>query len=90
MILAGPGIKKGYVSTYPARLVDIAPTVETLLGAAPQHQDGMPLADALVNPPAGALAFQRKASVQLSSDVDALISEAALRPNIVPRSKGRH
>ena len=90
MILAGPGIKKGYVSTYPARLVDIAPTVETLLGAAPQHQDGMPLADALVNPPAGALAFQKKASVRLSSDVDGLISEAALRPDTVPRSKGRH
>lgn len=90
MIVAGPGIKKGYVSTYPARLVDIAPTVETLLGAAPQHQDGMPLADALVNPPAGALTFQKKVSVRLSSDVDALISEAALRPNIVPRSKGRH
>ena len=90
MIVAGPGIKKGYVSTYPARLVDIAPTVETLLGAAPQHQDGMPLADALVNPPAGALAFQKKTSVRLSSDVDALISEAVLRPNIVPRSKGRH
>jgi len=90
MILAGPGIKKGYVSTYPARLVDIAPTIETLLGAAPLHQDGMLLADALVNPPAGALAFQRKASVRLSSDVDALISEAALRPNSVPGSKGRH
>ena len=90
LILFGPGIKKGYVSTDPARLVDIAPTVETLLDAVPQHQDGMPLADALVNPPAGTLAFQKKSSARLSSDVDGLISEATLRPNTVPRSKGRH
>ncbi|MGH2448661.1 MAG: alkaline phosphatase family protein [Chloroflexota bacterium] len=51
MFLAGPGIKSGYRSSYPARLVDVAPTIESLLGATPSRQDGVPLADAMTSPP---------------------------------------
>lgn len=47
LVIAGPGVKKGVVSTYPARLVDIAPTVEHLLGAPTGRVDGIILSDAL-------------------------------------------
>jgi arylsulfatase A-like enzyme len=47
LIFSGPGIKRGQVSHYPARLVDIAPTVGYLLGARSSGTDGVVLADAL-------------------------------------------
>jgi len=47
LVMAGPGIKRGLVSTYPARLVDIAPTVEHLLGVPTGKVDGVVLADSM-------------------------------------------
>jgi arylsulfatase A-like enzyme len=84
LIMNGPRIKKGVVSTYPARLVDIAPTIESLLETYPQHQDGIPLADAIVNPPAGSAALESTKGVTLRADVSALEREATLRPNTAP------
>jgi arylsulfatase A-like enzyme len=47
LIIAGPGVRPG-VSQYPAKLVDIAPTIERLLGlSVPAKVDGVVLADAL-------------------------------------------
>lgn len=85
LVISGPGIKAGYVSPFPARLIDIAPTVETLLGARPSHQDGVPLADAMVNPPASALKSQSKRVAKMTADVNALETEANLRPNGIAR-----
>ncbi|MCX6004713.1 MAG: alkaline phosphatase family protein [Chloroflexi bacterium] len=45
LIIAGPGIKKGVKLDSPARLVDIAPTVLTLVGVTPEKMDGVVLAD---------------------------------------------
>jgi len=53
LIINGPRIKKGLVSSYPARLIDIAPTVEALLETYPLKQDGIPLADAIPESPVG-------------------------------------
>jgi arylsulfatase A-like enzyme len=81
--LAGPGIKHGLVSQFPARLVDIAPTVEALLGTGlPAGQDGVPLADAMIHPSAAASALQAKRAAHLAAMVQALQTEAALRPNL--------
>jgi len=77
LVVAGPGIRAGYTSTYPARLVDIAPTVETLMQITPAHQDGVPLADAMLKPPAWATAQQSKRGQRLGPEVDALIQSAA-------------
>lgn len=90
LILNGPRIKKGLISTFPARLVDIAPTVESLLETYPQRQDGTPLADAILNPPAGSPAKQTRVGTALRFDVEALEREAALRPNTTPMSRGAH
>lgn len=88
LIISGPRIKKGFVSTYPARLVDIAPTIESLLETYPVRQDGTPLADAILNPPHGSVAEQAKRALALRADVRALQQEAALRPNTTPATRG--
>jgi arylsulfatase A-like enzyme len=88
LIIKGPRIKKGLVSTYPARLVDIAPTIESLLETYAQRQDGTPLADAILNPPGGSVAAQARNGVALRVDVEALQREAALRPNTTPGKSG--
>jgi arylsulfatase A-like enzyme len=50
MIISGPGIKKDELSDYPARLVDIAPTILKLFNFEPDKMDGIVLSDALINP----------------------------------------
>lgn len=76
LFLSGPGIRQDYTSQYPARLVDIAPTVETLLGATPAGQDGVALANAMTDPPPDAAAAQAKLAPRRSQWVDALEQEA--------------
>ncbi|GAC1519952.1 MAG: hypothetical protein NVS2B16_26700 [Chloroflexota bacterium] len=52
MVIAGPGVKRGVHSEFPARLMDVAPTVLALLGIEPTNMDGVVLADALARPTA--------------------------------------
>jgi len=40
MIFSGPGVKNG-TSGHPARLTDIAPTIERFMGITPQARDGL-------------------------------------------------
>jgi arylsulfatase A-like enzyme len=47
LILSGPGVKKGSISTSPARLVDLAPTISRLMGFSTRGMDGAVLSDAL-------------------------------------------
>lgn len=79
--LSGPGVKSGFASTYPAQLVDVAPTIETLMGIRPRGQDGVPLANSMVHPPTWAVTAQRAAGIKLTPLVAALAREAVLRPN---------
>jgi arylsulfatase A-like enzyme len=50
LVISGPGVRKGVTSSFGARLMDIAPTVLTLLGIQPSRMDGVVLADALPHP----------------------------------------
>lgn len=77
LIIAGPGIRQSYQSPYPARLVDIAPTVETLLGVQPQGQDGVPLADAMTHPPVWAVQQQARMGSRMDADAHALEQAAS-------------
>ncbi|MGI8824653.1 MAG: alkaline phosphatase family protein [Chloroflexota bacterium] len=79
LILAGPGVKQDFVSDFPARLVDLAPTVETLLGAQPQNQDGIPLADALIHPSGPLIVRQQRVEPRMLRDVQALEQSAGLQ-----------
>ncbi|HLJ67287.1 MAG TPA: alkaline phosphatase family protein [Chloroflexota bacterium] len=49
LIISGPGVKNGR-SEHPARLVDLAPTIERFMGITPNARDGLVLADAFQNP----------------------------------------
>lgn len=49
LILSGPGVRAGHISSYPARLVDVAPTVLALMGLPAGDMDGTPLRDALAS-----------------------------------------
>jgi arylsulfatase A-like enzyme len=59
LILSGPGVKTGVSSNYPARLVDIAPTTEHLLGARTGAVDGVVLDDALTQSSSSGARAQR-------------------------------
>ncbi len=79
LVLAGPGIKSGLQSNYPARLVDIAPTVEHLLGARTGHVDGIVLDDALRSPSASGLAMQRARAAHLLPIIRAIQHRSGYR-----------
>jgi hypothetical protein len=79
LVISGPGVKAGYSSNYAARLVDIAPTAEVLMGIKPRGQDGVPLADVMASPPAWALKQSNSAATRLSIDVRGLEDQAAVQ-----------
>jgi Type I phosphodiesterase / nucleotide pyrophosphatase len=78
LILSGPGIRSGHVSSFPARLIDIAPTVLQAMGASHKGMQGIPLADALKAPPGWTVDWQRAASQRLMPVVTALQQQSRL------------
>ena len=76
LTIAGPGVRHGS-SHFPAKLVDIAPTIERLMGLPiPSGVDGIPLFDALANGTAADRAARNVASGQRLPDVQALRAHA--------------
>jgi arylsulfatase A-like enzyme len=73
MIICGPGIKKNQVSEYPARLVDIAPTILKLFNIEPNNMDGIILSDALITPDDDEVAKQEMMKNYLEPMVRSLI-----------------
>jgi len=76
MILAGPGVKKGYVSEMPARLIDLAPTVLALTGISTDRMDGIVLSDALVDSSPDLLKRQLELAERLTRLQDALVTKS--------------
>jgi arylsulfatase A-like enzyme len=74
LIIAGPGVRKGWVSSFPARLVDIAPTILAIAGIQPEGMDGVVLADSMVTPSPGAVNAMQTIEGRLRSAQEALIS----------------
>ncbi|HEX8919315.1 MAG TPA: alkaline phosphatase family protein, partial [Chloroflexota bacterium] len=92
LILSGPGVKTG-ASNAPARLVDIAPTIERFMGMPPEARDGLVLADAFQQPHPSDVAAQNHSDAETNVYVNALIARAqhdvslaqrGLLPNSVP------
>lgn len=95
LLLSGPGVKPG-VSSAPARLVDIAPTVERFMGIKPNARDGIVLADAFQQPNPADLAPQRAATAQFAPMVVALqrrarsdikLAAEGKLPNFIPSNE---
>ncbi|HZU13381.1 MAG TPA: alkaline phosphatase family protein [Chloroflexota bacterium] len=72
LVLAGPGIRSGHVSSYPARLIDVAPTLLEAMGASYRGMQGIPLADALLRASGADAQRQRAMSRSLIPVVTAL------------------
>lgn len=83
LLLSGPGVKTG-VSQSPARLVDLAPTIERFMGIAPDARDGLVLADAFQNPNPADVAAQNQSDATQSVYVTAL-SQRATRDLLLER-----
>jgi predicted AlkP superfamily pyrophosphatase or phosphodiesterase len=92
LILSGPGVKAG-ISNAPARLVDLAPTIERFMGIAPEARDGIVLADAFQQPHPADAAIQKRSDAEMNVHVSALIARAqhdiylaqrGLLPNALP------
>jgi hypothetical protein len=78
LIMSGPGIRKDYVSKYPARLVDLAPTGLRLLGVPYRDMDGVVLADALDRAARSELGSQNAMSRLLVPIVAAMKRQASI------------
>ncbi len=76
LIFSGPGVKPGK-SNAPARLVDIAPTVERLMGITPNARDGIVLADVFENPHPADISPHLGTATQFAPMVAALQKRAA-------------
>jgi arylsulfatase A-like enzyme len=77
LVISGPGIRQGHVSSYPARLIDVAPTILQAMGASHKGMQGIPLADALLKPPGAATQWQASAAKRLGPVVSALQQESS-------------
>lgn len=76
LVIAGPGVRHG-ISHFPAKLVDVAPTIEQLLGfKVPAGVDGMVLADGLSSKTGAAQAAQSAVQSRRLVDVKALAAHS--------------
>jgi hypothetical protein len=78
LVFSGPGVRQGYVSSFPARLMDIAPTLLALMGVPGAGMDGTRLADAIKGSPLAAQTAQRAKQVELQRLVTSLQAESRL------------
>jgi arylsulfatase A-like enzyme len=76
-IMAGPDIRAERHSAFPARAIDIAPTIERLLGLPYMKRTGVVLADALTQPTVREVQAQERISPRLTADVEALQMQSA-------------
>jgi Type I phosphodiesterase / nucleotide pyrophosphatase len=92
LIFSGPGVKIG-ASNAPARLVDLAPTIERFMGMTPEARDGLVLADAFQQPHPPDVTIQKRSDAEMSLHVSTLMARAqhdislaqrGLLPNSLP------
>jgi arylsulfatase A-like enzyme len=76
LVISGPGVRPG-LSTFPAELVDVAPTMERLLSLpVPRGVDGVVLADALTANSQEDRAVERARTPSRAQDVAALLKHS--------------
>jgi len=76
LMFSGPGVQVG-TSDVPARLVDIAPTIERFMGITPNARDGIVLADAFQHPHLADVSSHQVAAATFAPMVAALQQRAA-------------
>lgn len=78
LLIAGPGVRRGHHSTFPARLIDIAPTILSLSGGSHAAMRGVVLADALRAPSEADVFAEAAFRPQLKAVITALSAESHL------------
>jgi hypothetical protein len=78
LVFSGLGVRQGYVSHFPARLMDIAPTVLALMGVRSTGMDGTKLADAIK----GSSAAEQKAQRTKQADLQPVVSALKVQSRI--------
>jgi arylsulfatase A-like enzyme len=78
LLIAGPGVRKGVVTSAPAELQDVAPTALADLGVTPTGMEGVPLTEALVQPTRTARTARAAARSRIASMVTALRTQSRL------------
>jgi arylsulfatase A-like enzyme len=78
LVLSGARVRQGYVSPFPARLVDVAPTLLALLGVPSTGMEGTRLADAIKASPHAALSAQRAKEAELRPLISALRAQSRI------------
>lgn len=76
LLLSGPGVQDGN-SNHPARLTDLAPTIERFMGINPDARDGIVLADAFQSPNPADVTAQNNSDATLTPIVAALKARGA-------------
>jgi hypothetical protein len=76
LLFSGPGVQDG-TSNHPARLTDLAPTIERFMGINPDARDGIVLADAFQNPNPSDVTAQNNSDTTLTPIVAAIKARAA-------------
>jgi arylsulfatase A-like enzyme len=76
LLISGPGVRADHTSTFPARLIDIAPTILALAGGSKGTMRGLTLADAIKAPAAADVSAEAALRPQLQAVVQALTSES--------------
>jgi len=77
LVISGPDVKKGATSHFGARAIDIAPTMERLLGLPSIHRDGIVLADALLDATHAEIKGQQEIAPSVNADVKALQQQSS-------------
>lgn len=76
LVISGAGVKPGVVSHRPAPLMDIAPTLLTLMGVRPAGMEGVPLADGMRSPTTAMKSGQAAQARALQPVINALWHES--------------
>lgn len=76
LIFSGPGVRRAYVSPFPARLVDIAPTTLAIMGITDTGMDGAILADSMEKPSSAVRGAQTRKGADLEPVVSALKAQS--------------
>lgn len=76
LVIAGPGIKKGFVTDLPAQLEDIAPTALVAMGVRPSGMEGKALTEALTDPYDADVAKRQEEIARVQPVVQALVADS--------------
>lgn len=75
MIFSGPGVRQRFISSEPAVLEDLAPTILRIMGVKPTGMEGNILSEAMIDPPARLSPARTREITNIAPLTNALIAQ---------------